>query len=244
MIDLVYETHSTRAQRGRGGDRLARGASVGGRSARRRARSGATGADDGVDGDLHLRSGPRASRPRIAFEGSAIPVFLDWRLRECNYGELNGSPSQRSTPSRRAGSTSRIRAARAIARWSCASQSFSPTSPMRFDGGRVLLVSHAAPRRALQHLLEERPLEELVSRRSSGKKAGSTGSILGKHPRARLLVWPRRPCSPPASSSRSSPDCRESALSTRSPSRSGRRRSPSGRSSARRSSSRSISPSG
>jgi hypothetical protein len=31
-----------------------------------------------------------------------------------------------------------------------------------FEGGRVLLISHAAPRWAIQHLLERRPLEELV----------------------------------------------------------------------------------
>lgn len=29
----------------------------------------------------------------IAFGGSAIPVLLDWRLRECDYGQLNGSPA-------------------------------------------------------------------------------------------------------------------------------------------------------
>ena len=29
----------------------------------------------------------------IAFAGTGIPVLLDWRLRECDYGELNGSPA-------------------------------------------------------------------------------------------------------------------------------------------------------
>ena len=27
----------------------------------------------------------------IAFSGAGIPVLLDWRLRECDYGELNGT---------------------------------------------------------------------------------------------------------------------------------------------------------
>ena len=31
----------------------------------------------------------------IAFEGSDIPVRTDTRLRECNYGELNGAPVAR-----------------------------------------------------------------------------------------------------------------------------------------------------
>ena len=30
---------------------------------------------------------------RIAFEGSGIPVLHDWRLRECDYGDLNGRPA-------------------------------------------------------------------------------------------------------------------------------------------------------
>ena len=29
---------------------------------------------------------------RIAFEGRAAPLFHDWRLRECDFGELAGGP--------------------------------------------------------------------------------------------------------------------------------------------------------
>src|SRR5688572_28154073 len=28
-----------------------------------------------------------------AFKGSAVPRFIDWRLRECDYGALNGGPA-------------------------------------------------------------------------------------------------------------------------------------------------------
>jgi broad specificity phosphatase PhoE len=28
-----------------------------------------------------------------AFEGHSVPSFTDWRLRECDYGELNGYPA-------------------------------------------------------------------------------------------------------------------------------------------------------
>jgi alpha-ribazole phosphatase/probable phosphoglycerate mutase len=27
----------------------------------------------------------------VAFAGSGIPVLIDWRLRECDYGQLNGA---------------------------------------------------------------------------------------------------------------------------------------------------------
>jgi broad specificity phosphatase PhoE len=99
---------------------------------------------------------------RIAFEGSAVPRFLDWRLRECNYGELNGRSvaeidavkAQKVDEPYPGGESYRqvvVRVASLLAdlaTW--------------FDGGRVLLVSHAAPRWALQHLIEGRALEEVV----------------------------------------------------------------------------------
>ena len=30
----------------------------------------------------------------IAFADAGIPIFLDWRLRECDYGELTGGPAE------------------------------------------------------------------------------------------------------------------------------------------------------
>ena len=81
-----------------------------------------------------------------------------------------------------------------------------------------------------------RGLRRLASVARSSPEPATTG--------ATLRPWRRRPRFPPASSSRSSRGCRGSARSTRSPSRSARRRSPSGRSSASRSSSRSSSRSG
>ena len=38
---------------------------------------------------------------RIAFDGSGIPVTLDWRLRECDYGSMNGMPRARLDTERR-----------------------------------------------------------------------------------------------------------------------------------------------
>jgi 2,3-bisphosphoglycerate-dependent phosphoglycerate mutase len=34
-----------------------------------------------------------AETASIAFAGSGIPILADWRLRECDYGELNDSPA-------------------------------------------------------------------------------------------------------------------------------------------------------
>lgn len=29
----------------------------------------------------------------LAFAGSGLPVFADWRLHQCDYGQLNGAPA-------------------------------------------------------------------------------------------------------------------------------------------------------
>ena len=34
-----------------------------------------------------------AETAEVAFGSSPVPVLLDWRLRECDYGELNGRPA-------------------------------------------------------------------------------------------------------------------------------------------------------
>jgi len=36
-----------------------------------------------------------ASSPRNSARDAGIPIFLDWRLRECDYGELTAGPAER-----------------------------------------------------------------------------------------------------------------------------------------------------
>jgi broad specificity phosphatase PhoE len=96
----------------------------------------------------------------IAFEGSPIPVYEDRRLRECDYGDLNGAPVATIERIRAAhvehpfpGGQSYRDVVRQVAellheiadRWGDGDDTAS--SP------RVLLVGHAATRFALDHLL-------------------------------------------------------------------------------------------
>ncbi len=98
----------------------------------------------------------------LAFGGSRIPVRLDRRLRECNYGELNGKPSARVAEevSRRIdtpypGGESYREVVERV-------REFLDELPSELDGERVLLISHAAPRWSLQHLLGGDRLEDVV----------------------------------------------------------------------------------
>lgn len=99
----------------------------------------------------------------IAFSGAGIPVLLDWRLRECDYGELNGTDAaalhehraEHVNVSYPGGESWR----KAVERVGL----FLRDIPLRWQGQRVLLVGHVATRFALDHILDGVPLERLVT---------------------------------------------------------------------------------
>jgi alpha-ribazole phosphatase/probable phosphoglycerate mutase len=98
----------------------------------------------------------------IAFGDSGIPIHRDWRLRECNYGELNGAPLSRfeGEPRRRIdtpypGGESYRQVVHRV-------REFLDELPSELDGSRILVIGHAATRWALEHVLTGTPLEELV----------------------------------------------------------------------------------
>jgi 2,3-bisphosphoglycerate-dependent phosphoglycerate mutase len=99
----------------------------------------------------------------IAFAGSGIPVLADWRLRECDYGELNGAPAALVQGQRAkrldlpypGGESWR----QAVARISW----FLGDLPRRWAGQRVLVIGHVATRWGLDHSLRGIPLEELAA---------------------------------------------------------------------------------
>ena len=162
-VEIVYETHSLSIDNERG---VATGWRDGELSAagREQARElGERRRDDGIAVVYSSDLGRAVETAEIAFGGSGIPIRRDRRLRECDYGELNGMPSARlrdevplrvETPYPGGESyrdvVERIR-------------SFLDDLLARHDGERVLLVSHAAPRWALQHLLEGVPLQDAAA---------------------------------------------------------------------------------
>src|SRR6476646_1054193 len=101
-VQLVYETHSTSVDNevGRATGWLGGTLSAAGREQARRL--GARRRDDGIDLVLASDLNRAVETARIAFAGSEIPVQLDWRLRECDYGSLNGMPRARLDAERRA----------------------------------------------------------------------------------------------------------------------------------------------
>ena len=94
-VEIVYETHSISVDNERGvatgwldGELSERGRELALELGRRRRDD-----DLAVVFSSDLRRAVETAE--IAFGGSGIPIRLDARLRECNYGELNGAPVAR-----------------------------------------------------------------------------------------------------------------------------------------------------
>ncbi len=160
-VQLVYETHSVSIDNERG---IATGRLHGALSKRGRLLAQALGErrrDDGIACVLTSDLRRAVETADIAFEGSAIERREDARLRECDYGELNGAPVEALEP--------RLRFVDApfpggeSYRDCCAKMQSALDDIVReFDGRRILMIAHSAQRFALRHLLEGVPLEELV----------------------------------------------------------------------------------
>jgi broad specificity phosphatase PhoE len=163
-VQLVYETHAITTDNEAG---IATGWLPGRLSERGRetaAELGARRRDDRL-ASVHVSDLERALETvRIAFAERSIPIVVDRRLRECNYGRLNGMPRTRLDAERAAhldepwpdGESYRDVVGRTAA--------FLNDLLAREDPGRVLVVAHSANKVALDHLLLGMDLRELVPR--------------------------------------------------------------------------------
>ncbi len=160
-VRLVYETHSTTRDNEAG---IATGwlpgelSDVGVRNA---TELGSRRRHDGID-VVHSSDLNRAVQTaQIALGDSGIPMFTDVRLRECDYGELNGSPVAALLP-RLAYVDSAFPGGESYRQVARRTASYLTDLLIRHDDQQVLVISHSANRWALDHLLLGRPLESLV----------------------------------------------------------------------------------
>lgn len=100
---------------------------------------------------------------KIAFDGTVIPVHFDPRLRECDYGHLNGRPAAEIEAQRVHRVDEPFPGGQSYRDVVEATRTFLDDVTARHDGERVVAIGHSANRWALQHLLDGTPLEELVA---------------------------------------------------------------------------------
>lgn len=164
-VAVVFETHSTSEDNETG---TATGRLPGELSARGREQAGLLGErrrDDGLDAVFTSDLRRAVETAEIAFAGSQLRPVADERLRECDYGELNGTAgplhdrlahldvpypageSWRQAVDRVAGFLDELRRER--------------------GGERVLVIGHSATRFALEVVANGRELEEVVAERFS-----------------------------------------------------------------------------
>jgi 2,3-bisphosphoglycerate-dependent phosphoglycerate mutase len=98
----------------------------------------------------------------IAFNGSGLAVQQDWRLRECNYGVLNGMRVQELEQGRHAHVDEPYEGGESYRDVVERVQGFLDDLAAEQEGNSVVVIGHAATRWALDHLLHGIPLEQLV----------------------------------------------------------------------------------
>ena len=160
-VELVYETHSISVDNERGiatgwlpGELSAKGRRLAHELGRRRR-------EDGIACVFTSDLRRAVETAEIAFEGSDIEIRRDERLRECNYGELNGAPVAELEP-RRLYVEEPFPGGQSYRDCVGLLRRFLVDVGREFDGRRVLVIAHSAQRYALRHLLEGVPLEEAV----------------------------------------------------------------------------------
>lgn len=161
-IQVIFETHSISADNELG---IASGWRHSTLSERGRNLARALGerrCNDGISVVLASDLGRAAETARVAFEGTAIPILLDWRLRECDYGDKNGMPvtelhqdRQRYLDEAYPHGESWRQAVQRVGR-------FLGDIDLRWKDKRVLVIGHAATRWALDHFIKGVRLEDLV----------------------------------------------------------------------------------
>ncbi|MBI4786124.1 MAG: histidine phosphatase family protein [Chloroflexi bacterium] len=162
-IQIVFETHSISEDNERG---VASGWHHGRLSeqGRRLAKDlGQRRRQDGIHTVFTSDLRRAVETAEIAFEDTPIPILLDWRLRECDYGDQNGMPTAELHPNRRQhldqpypGGESWRQAVHRVGR-------FLDDLGLRWKGARVLVIGHVATRWALEHYLNGVSLEDLVA---------------------------------------------------------------------------------
>jgi broad specificity phosphatase PhoE len=162
-IEIIFETHSISEDNEAGiasgwlpGRLSATGCELAAALGRRRA-------DDGLAAVFSSDLGRALETAAIAFAQADVPLLADWRLRECDYGTLNGALAEEVHANRSAyldqpypGGESWRAATDRVGR-------FLNDLALRWDGARVLVIGHVATRMGLERFILQKDLAELIS---------------------------------------------------------------------------------
>ena len=161
-IEIVFETHSTTTDNERW---VASGWLDGQLSplGRRQAKElGERRADDELAAVFCSDLGRAVETAQIAFGARGLDIFKDWRLRECNYGMLNGTAIARLEIERTKHVVGPYSGGESYVDVVARARSFLRDLAPRYADKRIAVIGHSATKWAFDHILEGAPLEEVV----------------------------------------------------------------------------------
>jgi alpha-ribazole phosphatase/probable phosphoglycerate mutase len=163
MLEIIFETHSISLDNERG---IATGWNDSALSEAGKRAAGELGL-------RHLAQPPSAvftsdlgravETADIAFGASDIPIIRDPRLRECNYGELNGTTVDLLEAQRARHIAAPFPGGQSYHQVVEAMQDFLSEIAEGWRGTHVVIIGHSATRWALDNLVNGVPLEESVT---------------------------------------------------------------------------------
>jgi broad specificity phosphatase PhoE len=161
-IEIIYETHSITTDNENG---IATGWLPGELSERGRQLAyefGARRREDNFSVVFVSDLRRAVETAEIAFAGSDIPIIQDSRLRECNYGEMNGMPVAQLAAERSRHIDEPFPGGQSYRQVVEQTRDFLRDLAAQWDNRRILIIAHSANRWALDHLLNGIPFEDLV----------------------------------------------------------------------------------
>lgn len=161
-VGIVFETHSTSRDNERG---LAAGwlpGELSDEGRRQAAELGRRRRDDRLDAVFASDLARAAETARIAFADGGPPLFLDWRLRECDYGDLNGAPSGQVHGRRLDRLDSPYPGGESWRQATDRVDHFLTEAAGLWSGRRILIIGHLATQFAIERRAGVGPLEALL----------------------------------------------------------------------------------
>jgi broad specificity phosphatase PhoE len=161
-VELIYETHATSTDNEAG---IATGWLPGelSETGRRQARElGERRRDEGLAVVFSSDLRRAVETARLAFDGTGLPYLQDRRLRECDYGELNGASVAQVRVERRRRIDEPFPGGESYQQVVDRTAEFLADLVRDWDGGRVLVIAHSANLWALEVLVHGRRLTEFL----------------------------------------------------------------------------------
>ncbi|MEZ4711697.1 MAG: histidine phosphatase family protein [Caldilineaceae bacterium] len=162
-VEIVFETHSWSEDNEAGRASGWRHSRLSAKGRDLAAELGQRRRHDGIQAVFTSDLERAAETARIAFAATDIPILQDWRLRECDYGDGNGMLASELHVDRTRYLDEPYPTGESWRQAVYWVGQFLNDLPLRWDGGRVLVIGHVATRWGLDHYINGQPLAELMT---------------------------------------------------------------------------------